>query len=263
MEKLKVKHDHTLTDILKVCMFGLFLILPILLWTPTALYYGFNEHATAQEKIVEEPIYYETNNVEQASDLIVGNVYHFEAAMNQYTGDRGRVFISEYWIKSVLPQEQTTTTPYTLPYFYFYEYGQGVVFDDETVDKYYSFNATPLSLDFVYRYDSNEILEPVITFISVCHDRYLKEYQEVTYTMSIVDSMSNAWQTTWQTPLFSWTGNQNFQTTINAFTSVFAISQESYITNYLTYVLTLTAIYVIIDIVLSMFKLVTHLFNAK
>ena len=80
---------------------------------------------------------------------------------------------------------------------------------------------------------------------------------------SIVNAMSTAWQQTWQTPVLSWTGNQNFNFTIQAFTNVFGITQESYITNYLTYILTMTAIYIIFDIVLGVFKLITHVVNEK
>ena len=80
MEKLKAPHDHSLTDILKVCIFGLMLILPLLVYSPTAFYYGFNEHATEQTTMIEGGYEvrnkYETNEVNNENDLVLGNIYH-------------------------------------------------------------------------------------------------------------------------------------------------------------------------------------------
>ena len=54
MEKLKAKHDHKLTDILKVMIFALFLILPGLIVLPSMLYYGVNKYATAPTEEIQK-----------------------------------------------------------------------------------------------------------------------------------------------------------------------------------------------------------------
>ena len=91
------------------------------------------------------------------------------------------------------------------------------------------------------------------------------EIPDGTYStrLTITDEIEYQWQNLWTLPVLNWVNENNFTFTINMFTSIFGISQRSFLTSYLTYILVMTAIYVIFDIVLSMFKLVTHLFNSK
>jgi len=125
MEKLKPIHDHKLTDLIKVCIFALMLLLPFLIWIPTGIYYGFNEHANQVQSIPTE--------------------------------------------------------------------------------------------------------------------------------------MVNAWKTMWTTDVFSWTQNSILYTGLTNFTGVLGINQASCINNLLTYELIITTIYIVLDIVLTLFKWLTHI----
>ena len=80
MEKLKAKHDHKLTDILKVLIFTLFLILPIMTFLPSCLYYGCNKYATdGQTTTINYK--YQSNEVNSLDDLVVGNIYECDKLM--------------------------------------------------------------------------------------------------------------------------------------------------------------------------------------
>lgn len=279
MEKLKdmkIKHDHTLTDIVKVVVFWLFLIIPILVWMPTALYYGFNEHAdngtqTASANI-EYQYKYQSNEVNTINDVQLDNVYYFSDFSNSLTLPCNLEILS----CSYFYTENNTIDMFELDGG-FNNGNVSIILDS---NGYLSINGSQL-----YRYYYYEIQELVFrvrsniaefrTFWLTNFDDELPEYtdfnviESATATIeynndnSIVNAMSSAWQQTWQTPVLSWTGNQNFNFTIQAFTNIFGITEQSYITNYLTYILTMTAIYVIFDIVLGVFKLITHLVNEK
>lgn len=64
------------------CLYFSLLVLPLLIFLPTGLYYAFNEHAdngtqTATATAdVEYQYRYETNEVNSLSDLVAGNIYH-------------------------------------------------------------------------------------------------------------------------------------------------------------------------------------------
>lgn len=263
MEKLKVKHDHTLTNIIKVCIFALFLILPFLVFLPTGLYYAFNEHAV-NETTTEVDIHYkyQTNEVNSVDDLIVGNIYHInkqniteygDIAICKYIG--GQRYSNQLKIQfdndgtSILRLIDSQTWNI-------------VVYTGVTYQNTYTLNSN----DIYFTYYDN-INVDYLPFIDNNIDPYFDTIENVVITedvnQSITSSMNNAWQDTWETPLFNWTDNQNFGFTIKAFTNVFGISEESKITNYLTYILTLTAIYVVFDIVLEIFTKLTHIFNEK
>ena len=40
-------------------LYAILMLLPFVIFLPNAFYYGFNEHAIAQEKTEQVPIYYE------------------------------------------------------------------------------------------------------------------------------------------------------------------------------------------------------------
>ena len=76
MKLEKLEHKHNLTNILKVSIFALFLLLPFIAILPSTLYFAFNEHANEYtQQTITETYEYETNEVNSNNDLIVGNVY--------------------------------------------------------------------------------------------------------------------------------------------------------------------------------------------
>ena len=82
--------------------------------------------------------------------------------------------------------------------------------------------------------------------------------ENTTYTNDISTSIINAWNSTWQNPLFSWTSYSPFYAPMQSFTNVFGINNMQ-IANVLTYLATITAIYIVFDIVIELFTYLTHL----
>ena len=278
MEKLKVKHDHKLTDILKVGIFCLFLILPILCFLPSCIYYGFNEHATAQTSEVNTTIETETTNAinyENATDIPLSNS---DIELNKmYLWDSRKVTS----FPSFNGSAQCT-------YINIIDYSNGVTIQSNIANKSISYLLN-VSLDTgTQRYTFNQNNDYVIALVMLSNQstnwtgfytglqiptfnvnqssttETTTTTTEQTYTMDISTSINQAWESIWNTPLLSWTDNNTFKFTINSFCNVFAITQESYITNYLTYILTMTCIYLIFDIVISIStKLTQMLTNSK
>lgn len=284
MEKLKVKHDHKLTDILKVCMFSLFLILPILMFLPNALYYGCNKYASQERQITEGGYEivdkYQTNEVNDIDDLVIGNLYHFslpEDVISDYISnvDNLRFTIvnctsysfGNYLLEDTASYTNGSGTPYLE--LYISNRCETYVYVNFLSQEYFA------SI-YVGRWDTNAFTfvgDVILTekdcdfdnisFLSASdyNEKTVIYNDEVTKTLDIAESLAYSWQETWEQPMFNWTSNNNFSFTINAFTNVFGISEESYIANYLCYIMTLIVIYIIYDIIIVLFTKMTHLFN--
>lgn len=277
MEKLKEKHNHTLTSILKVLTFAIVLLFPFLVFTPSAFYYGFNEHAKV-EIPVKTPLY-ETNEVNSYNDLVIGNIYHFSfndtadnyitntgsfrsiiIKVNDYNFDNYPSIEIDDYIPSFI------NTDNSLPYIEFSIYSDYVAYFDiyfNSMD-YFLSNVINGIADEPFMFDYYGIL---IDFNNITSFNFITSSDfnvyEITETTTISENLSNSWENMWQTPLFKWTENTPFTATTNAFASVFNISQESGFYNLIAYFITITGIYLIIDIVLGVATWLTHMIGRQ
>ena len=303
MEKLKAKHDHKLTDIVKVCMFSLFLLLPLLMFIPSCIYYGVNEHATAPTTTEE--------NIELVN---FNQLYNYQnGTTNEITTTFNNGLLSVEYNNNYDTVVYTTVSYYVnyiegnTYYFYYRPVNALENFDvslqiylNNPDDSYPYLNSAnkyryivsrtneprPIGLQipasssgsfscYVQLFDLTQMFgagnEPTNQeFDSMFPENYYK-YTESEYkyikngtTTEYIDISKNiylAWQSLWQKPILQWTGLNNFSFTINAVTNVFGILQESYIANYLCYIMTLLVIYIIYDIVIVLFTKLTHIFN--
>lgn len=269
MEKLKVKHDHTLTDIIKVGIFALFLILPILVFLPNCLYYGFNEHAT-NETTTQINYKYQSNEVNTVDDLVEGNIYFLDrlTITQDYNEsfycdflDFGEYHITGLNIDETFDGKTNGNVSYEEGNFYMSVNNANINI---------ALSSTELDLsdfyldDFIFIYNAS--MNYVFTYrneLPTYTDYNVIESVETNVDNTITQSVSIAWQRMWETPMLNWTSNNTFQFTINAFTNIFGITPESKMANYLTYLLVITCIYLIFDIVLTLTTKLTHLINAK
>lgn len=275
MEKLKVKHDHTLTDIIKVGIFALFLILPILVFLPNCLYYGFNEHATNTETTTIN-YKYQSNEVNTLNDLVIGNLYHLDSLNIQYSQDTTLNF-SLNIVSGLFDDFEYTDEPLYDYDFTNYEVLGNLFLSIDSDNLYIQFqNNSLVAISFNY-----VNITDVIFSISYQNDNSFNDYLvhndilpsytdfnviesvSVNTDDTITDKVAYAWQRMWETPMLNWTNNNSFKFTINAFTNVFGITPESKMANYLTYLLVITCIYLVFDIVLTLTTKLTHLINAK
>lgn len=283
MEKLKNVHDHKFTDLIKVCIFALMLILPGIIFLPSCLYYGFNEHATNTETTTIN-YKYQSNEVNTLDDLVVGNIYQFNAN-NEYTDDLisnanlefDILKIYQYNFLDLAPSENETNWVSILEdsdisikmYIDTYSYNGNLIIyfnDDELTLNY--------DLDFNEMFSLNAIVK--LTLLEKHDINDIRYYHGFSYTdYNVIESVSvntddtisnklyNSWEQMWNTPLFSWTNNTPFNNSLNGFIGIFGINAQSYISNVLIWLLSMTAIYVVIDIVIGVFKWLTHLIGAR
>ena len=292
MEKLKVKHDHKLTDILKVGIFAIFLLLPMLMFLPSCAYYGVNKYAEPSTKQVENYKVVDFNqlfslngqNVDTHDVTIVGTDSNFNMSnvfayygINVSNLNDNNIYYIKFSAVAISGEISVGL----------FDNGVAQVWKDTSfLSTSYSFDTlriTNSSQNGEINYINFEIFnltqmfgsgnEPTIAEFNEMFPNDYYDYTESkkieipdgTYStrLTITDEIEYQWQNLWTLPVLNWVNTNNFTFTINMFTSIFGISQRSFITSYLTYILVMTAIYVIFDIVLSMFKLVTHLFNNK
>lgn len=252
------KHDHKATKKLKAWLFGIMLLLPFLFMLPTGLYYGLNQNAQLSERTEQQPIYYESNEVNSFDDLINGNIYTWN---DNYTLTTSNNTITLLTLENI---EQLITE-----YGFIYDvdgictivvnnYASFLVYTYTNYNQFYNINST--YFQFVLKAVNNTTFDTSLYTHIIKTDRQLvKEYLPITYTNDISTSIINAWNSTWQNPLFSWTNNTFITTTINNFTSGFGITADTYISNLITYIAILTAVYVIFDIIIELFTKLTHI----
>ena len=278
MEKLKAKHDHSLTDILKVIIFSLVLLLPGILFIPNIFYYGFNEHAQAQESEVTTTIDVETTtalNYENAqtlpssnSDIELNKIYLWDsrkvASQPNFTGGSvtcSYINIIDYHDVSITTSTNSKKISAMLN-----------ITDIYTGTSRYNFNitsgyATALIMISAQPTGWNDFYTglSLVTFDinqSSTSTTTTTTTQEQ-HTMSISDSIYTAWEDMWQSKIFSWTNNTPFNGSLNGFISIFGINAQSYLANVLIWLLSMTAIYVVLDIVIGVFKWLTHLIGTR
>ena len=272
MEKLKVKHDHTLTDILKVLIFAIVLLMPFLVYAPTGLYYAFNEHAQSTTTITEggwevQPMF-ETNQTNNTSNLINGNIYKFE--YNNFSN-----FIIDDWeiyVKYVYYIDDNYNTEIELfdeeGYLCFHsKNGYCVVDNDYDIpiiqpSTEYIYIASDLWEDYSTDMEEYFALPNLITESDYIPKEY--KYTEVTEVeKNITQMMEKNWNDLWNTNLFNWTNTSILKNGLDNFSQAFGITNTSHINNLITYELIMVGVYIVIDIVLTLFKWLTHMIGNK
>ena len=290
MEKLKAKHDHKLTDILKVLIFAIFLMLPFMVYCPNALYYGHNEHSTNERQTTVDIQYkYQSNEVTNLDDLVEGNIYNFN----------GLEFQDDTWVEgthiTLVKCDLLTLPVYNLDevYIEFYENSTGnqIYLEMQTYPYYY----VQISNNNGYVAFSEDIEDTGGFTISSCiaftdtlnnfklfissninnYDMVIGDIQYTDYNliesvdvqenveMTITESMNRAWEHMWETPMFNWTNESVLKQGLDNFTGVFGVTDTSYFTNLIVYELNMVAIYVVIDLVITLFTWLTHLIGEK
>lgn len=286
MEKLKNVHDHKLTDILKVLIFTLVMLLPGIVFIPSCLYYGFNEHAVNTET-TDITYKYQSNEVTTLDDLVEGNIYYIENiefADDSLTNQYGEFYLYVYqfnlfnnssnynFVDDVQTYEYDSKTNNRLT-IQFIHYANNtfetfVYYTNENSYVSVQYESSISFTDIVFSVTNNTLS----TFKTFCQfNNILPQYTDyneidevvVNTDNTISTQISRNWTQMWQQPMFSWTNNTPLNTGLNSFIGIFGINAQSCISNLLIWLLSMTAIYVVIDIVLGVFKWLTHMIGNK
>ena len=273
----KVKHNHTLTDILKASIFSLVMMAPVVAIGVTCAYVVFNKNAYQSYSGNTSLTYYErvqgsypTNEVTSESDLVINNYYYIN---NLWTND---ISYNGYLSIEFTPTTNVTfddESNYSNPgesikeplkivgifeenYYYISYY----LYNNQTIvinGNYASINGDVKLLNVDADGDSNFVSK--FSSSSLTYDTYVENTIEQSTLDNVfyyaVDTMQN-------NSIFSWTKNTAIYTPINAMTTGLGVNTPA-IAVLLTYWLLLTAIYVIIDIVIKGFTWMTHLIGER
>lgn len=266
------KHDHKFTNKLKVIIFAMFLLLPFLTMLPNAIYYAFNDNATNSHIESAAINYkYETNKVNSVEDLVKGNIYKFE--LDDYISE-----YSDYIHLNVLFSNcdfvyyEFDDLFYAYYDLYFNGYFDFYYDDGLTID--YGLIGTSLLDINLSGQIYGILLDDLGSLVSYDVDQFIfecpKEYipiesvDTITQEMTITENLQYEFEKQWlNNPLFNWTQNNPIKQPINQFVAIFGIEQNTTLTNYLTYMISFIAIYIIFDIIIELFTFLTHILTSK
>lgn len=320
MEKLKVKHDHSLTDILKVLIFAIVLLIPGFMFLPSMLYFGMNEQANAPTKEVQivENIEVDFNqqikngnfettynwyNVASAYGTFVvsdNTMYYTPTGQNGGFAQRPMLFKNGHQylfnVNCINLVNNYSMLCYDDGYNRFACSSKGITAGTTGLINYITTmnveensnirftlactnnsNFGTSSFKDIMIFDLTQMgLEDINinTFLTMFPNEYYEQtysrkeyyYNVTTETQTVVDittQLEYNWEQIWQKPILSWTNVSILKEGLDKFTGVFGIVDNSYITNLITYELIMVGVYIVIDIVLTLFKWLTHMIGNK
>lgn len=268
----KPKHDHKLTDLLKVCIFSLLMLAPLIASCSQWIYATINKNAYqsysgTQTQFVQQKVnnvyrlFYEVDN-----DYNLQDTYQDDFNIDIQVFNLSSLDIIHADVEETFENDVDITN-------------QGYIYIDSVGDLYLNYyacyiqnyNESPYltyniqnlinSFDFIdlkILNDSNNIVPNLINegFLIDCPNNYYEmvEVQATTLDNAFyygVDQMTKS-------ELFNWTQNTALYSGIKAMTDNLQI-QTNAIAILLTYWFILTIIYIIVDIVLKLFTTITHL----
>ena len=312
MEKLKAKHDHTLTDILKVLIFSLFLLIPGIMFLPSMLYFGFNHEANApvKEVQVQENLkvdfnqrYYSntnstpvvlcggvdciytnytinlngtmstsSNNIAQRQSLelfkanhtylVKCNVPSYMRLQQNFVGDNGNQQGCSVTNSTPLNRFKNYVDGHYSMYTVL-NYSNTIIEIEDIVLKPMIFDLTDMGLENITNDEFNNLFNDNYYPYTESQEMILTVDGPTEQVVDITTQLEWNWEQIWQRPILSWTKYSILKQGLDAFTNVFGVLQTSYITNLIAYELIMVAIYIVIDIVISIFKWLTHLIGTK
>lgn len=263
MKLEQVAHKHTLTGILKVLLFALLMLAPIFSVASRCLYVICNKNA--YQSYSGQTSYninykYESDNLEDGA--IVGHIYQLNLSNEDLTDTgfemdftlisgfidlNGRLEINDNYIDDfeIFPNISYGIYENNLNYtniFYSSVHFGNITCDNAVIELLYCNDIAEHYLSYT---DYNEIANVEINNEGTLDNVF-------TYS---VNEMKND-------QLFNWTQNTAIYTGINTMTTGIGITQET-IPILLTYWFLLTIIYVIVDIIINTFTLLTHFIQKK
>lgn len=256
MEKLKIekkKHDHKLTDLLKVAIFSLIMLAPMFAIASKCIYVAYNKNAyqsySGTTYIEMQPIYYETNEVNSNADIIVGNIYE--------------------WIDNItLPQDSIRNNLFNLSYNSYdndcnsiYKDANESIYLTNLTNKYYNLT---INTDIRFYFVPSRVYQPYSNLyqaVSKCEIKIIKEYEQVTQTETLDNVFYLAVNSIKNQTLFNWTTETAIYSAINGMCSGLAV-ENGVLPILLTYWSLMTAIYIVFDLIIFTFTKITHYINS-
>lgn len=262
MKLEKMKHDHKLTEILKVLIFGLLMLAPLIASCSQWIYATLNKNAyQSYSDFNKENTEYKL--IGHYEKLKSGNTYKFISNNNNIElveSNIYRVYYTNFNIE-ITNMDQSTINNInnsnnfsiwrdTNTYIRFYN-------DNNTLGTY-GFNSTSIIFTFIYL-NSNFTTNNQIDYYT---GNMIYENNIINTTNTLDDSFYYGVKKMTESELFNWTENTALYTGIKTMTDNLGIETNA-IAILLTYWMILIIIYLIIDIILKTFTVLTHLLGNK
>lgn len=251
MKIADVKHNHSLTDLLKILLFTILMLAPVGMVASRCLYVIANKNAYQSYSEVETS----TTSIKNDGDALnVGLQYTF-AYTTGYTNTGDNTYYVQNGKSNIrdLYFENETWTIDRVELYTNNNQTRLIAYDTNN-QSHNKFNWQETSPNFYIILGQARNM-PTGT-------RYYNVYQ-ISYTYSKLDNVFEySISQLEESNLFNWTKNTAIFSGIDAMNSQLSINSPA-ISIILTYWLILTCIYVIIDIVLKLFTILTHAIGRK
>ena len=250
MKLKEIKHNHTLTDLLKVFIFALIMLAPIGMIGTKCLYVICNKNAykSYSDEYVEK--YSQVNN---SSTFIVGQEYLVAYDENSTNTSGGLINVSDTNLYDYFAPDINNRV-ITGINFVVETYARiNLVFSDTTTLRINNWNETTTS--FVFTYESTNIIGNV-------NIKYTNIYGIVWTTEKLDNVFEYSISQLEQSPLFNWTQNTAIYSGVATMNSQLGINSQA-INILLVYWFLMIVIYIIIDIILKVYTVLTHMLTRK
>lgn len=279
MKITEEKHNHKLTNLLKVFIFSVLMCVPLLSVAVRCGYIMFNKNAylnysgSNQTEIIYK---YQSNEVNNSNDLIVNNIYKLnDFDENNYSGQSYiefsfKILNDEIYFNGLENEYDYIDDNYIYSNLEYTMY----------IDTYNNCTVTFTNLNFIqYSFSAfNSSYDNIIIQLTFEPDIYdpnnelvknlfeYTDYNEIARVDIVENTLDNVFEYSInkleEEQYLTWTKNTAVYTGINAMTTGLGIT-NTVIPMLIVYWFILTIIYIIIDIILTLFTKLTHMIGNK
>lgn len=250
-----VKHNHSLTDLLKVLLFAIVMLLPFIDVFVRCGYVMFNKNA--YQSYSGEQYEYE-NHFTSINDVEMNSILHFDSSIaysNQSNINSGRIYytnVSDLYSTYTTLQSQLNEGTYFI-YYVRSDNRQLYIYNDQNT-LLYSPNLTSIHTQFNFKilaFENNIVnVFPSLSEVTQQDNNYLDNVFE--YSVSQLEESS----------LYNWTTQTAIYSGVSQMTTQLGIT-TNIIPIIVCYWFFITIIYIILDIIIRLFTILTHFIGSK
>lgn len=260
----EIKHNHNLTDLLKVLLFSILMLLPFIDVGVRCGYVMLNKNAY-QSYSGTNQAEYEVINLESKSDLIPGETYVYNNQNNinissvLLGNSNNGIYFSNF---EIINCSNSSLIPYfnEVVFISFYNAANSNTlyntFKNANNQDLASFNNANTVIQFKFTYESNSLNNEYLftNTQTVYQEKYLGNELDNVFEYSVNKLESSN--------LYNWTTQTAIYSGISQMTSQLGIT-GNIIPIILCYWFFMTIIYIILDIVIKLFTILTHFIGSK
>lgn len=260
-----MKHDHKKTKKLKVALYAMFMFLPFIAIGITCLTHVFNEKIAEETETATINNMYKTKTPTNVNDFTPTYMYELKPNTNaEYSQTYKFLNMVVYENQTKIYEQYRETNNY-----YARIENNKIYYDSNDPYQYINITQNTIIL-FVadYTEDTDYYYETDIQqYTYIAPTQYIP-IKSVTITTNPQDQTTNIFYDSCdqvkQSFILNWCDNENpINTGLANFTQVFNIPNDNIINTLLTYMLSITMIYIVIDIIIETITYITHFFNKE